>query len=81
MSFFTCPHCGERADVFGHGEGRRIAEAYGVPLLGEIEMNQVIRLGGDSGMPVASLGEESPVAQSIYAMSRAVANRISRPPK
>jgi len=77
MSFFVCPHCGERADVFGHGEGRRIAEAYGVPLLGEIEMNLQIRLGGDSGKPVASLGPDSPLAQSIYAMARAVAARAS----
>ncbi len=77
MSFFNCPHCGERADVFGHGEGRRIAETYGVPLLGEIEMNQPIRLGGDSGKPVASLGPDAPVAKSLYAMARAVAARVA----
>ena len=39
MSYLACPHCQKRVDVFGHGEGRRIAEAYGVPLLGEIEID------------------------------------------
>src|ERR1700723_1839265 len=56
MSFFNCPHCDGRIDVFGHGEGRRIAETYGVPLLGEIEIDPQIRIGGDTGKPVALLG-------------------------
>src|SRR5580693_4992378 len=76
MSFFSCPHCQGRIDVFGHGEGRRIAEAYGVPLLGEIEIDPKIRIGGDTGKPVALLGENAPEAKSIYAMARAVAARL-----
>jgi ATP-binding protein involved in chromosome partitioning len=77
MSYFLCPHCQTRADVFGHGEGRRVAETYGVPLLGEIEMDAGIRIGGDSGKPVAALGEGAPGARSIYAMARAVAARVT----
>jgi ATP-binding protein involved in chromosome partitioning len=77
MSYFVCPHCQTRADVFGHGEGRRVAETYGVPLLGEIEMDAGIRIGGDSGKPVAALGEDAPAARSIYAMARAVAARVA----
>ncbi len=80
MSFFICPHCQERIDVFGHGEGRRIAEAYGVPLLGEIEIDPRIRIGGDTGKPVALLGENAPGAKSIYAMARAVAARLEEKP-
>ena len=49
MSYFNCPHCQGNIDVFGHGEGRRIAETYGVPLLGEIEIDPRIRIGGDTG--------------------------------
>jgi ATP-binding protein involved in chromosome partitioning len=75
MSSFLCPHCGKGVDVFGHGEGRRVADAYGVPLLGEIDPR--IRLGGDTGAPVASLGEDAPGARSIYAMARAVAARVA----
>lgn len=77
MSWLDCPHCHERVDVFGQGEGRRMAEAYGVPLLGEIEIDPRIRMGGDAGHPVASLGENAPGAGSIYAMARAVAARVA----
>jgi ATP-binding protein involved in chromosome partitioning len=77
MSYFACPHCQNRVDVFGHGEGRRIAEEYGVPLLGEIEIDPGIRAGGDTGKPVASLGEKAPQARSLYAMARAVAARVA----
>jgi len=73
MSYFNCPHCNGKIDVFGHGEGRRIADTYGVPLLGEIEIDPRIRIGGDTGKPVAALGEDAPGAKSIYAMARAVA--------
>jgi ATP-binding protein involved in chromosome partitioning len=76
MSYFSCPHCQGRIDVFGHGEGRRIADAYGVPLLGEIEIDPQIRIGGDTGKPVALLGPDAPAAKSIYAMARAVAARL-----
>jgi ATP-binding protein involved in chromosome partitioning len=77
MSYFTCPHCQTRVDVFGHGEGARLAETFGVPLLGEIEMDPRIRIGGDTGKPVAALGEDAPGARSLYAMARAVAARVA----
>jgi ATP-binding protein involved in chromosome partitioning len=77
MSYFACPHCQGRVDVFGHGEGRKLSELYGVPLLGEIEIDPQIRLGGDSGKPVAALGENAPAARSVYAMARAVAGRVA----
>jgi ATP-binding protein involved in chromosome partitioning len=75
MSYLACPHCHERVDVFGQGEGRRVAEQFGVPLLGEIEIDPRIRIGGDTGKPVAALGEGAPGAASMYAMARAVAAR------
>jgi ATP-binding protein involved in chromosome partitioning len=77
MSYFACPHCHKQVDLFGHGEGRRIAEAYSVPLLGEIEIDPGIRAGGDSGKPVAALGEDASLARSLYAMARAVAARVT----
>ncbi len=77
MSSFRCPHCGKAVDVFGHGEGRRVADSYGVPLLGEIEIDPRIRAGGDTGHPIASLGENEPAARSIYDMARKVAARIA----
>jgi ATP-binding protein involved in chromosome partitioning len=77
MSYLTCPHCHQRIDIFGHGEGQRMAEAFGVPFLGEVEIDPQIRIGGDTGKPVAALGEEAPGAKSVYAIARAVAARLS----
>lgn len=76
MSSFTCPHCGKPIDIFGHGEGAKTAIAYGVPLLGEIEIDPRIRLGGDTGNPVAAQGESAPAAQSLYRIARAVVARL-----
>jgi ATP-binding protein involved in chromosome partitioning len=76
MSYFSCPHCNERIDVFGHGEGQTMARMFGVPFLGEIEIDPQIRIGGDTGKPVASFGEDAPGGKSIYAIARAVADRV-----
>lgn len=76
MSYFSCPHCSERIDVFGHGEGERMAKTFGVPFLGEIEIDPQIRIGGDTGKPVAAEGPDSPGAKSVYAVARNVAARV-----
>lgn len=77
MSYFSCPHCNGKIDVFGHGEGVRLAKMFDLPFLGEIEIDPQIRIGGDTGKPVASLGEDAPGAKNIYAMARNVAARLS----
>jgi ATP-binding protein involved in chromosome partitioning len=77
MSYFACPHCSERIDVFGHGEGERMAKSFGVPFLGEIEIDPQIRIGGDTGKPVASFGEDAPGGKSIFAMARNVVARVA----
>jgi len=76
MSTFACPHCGKPVDIFGHGEGSKTAIAYGVPVLGEIEIDPRIRIGGDSGKPVAAAGEAGPAAQSLFKVARAVTARV-----
>jgi ATP-binding protein involved in chromosome partitioning len=76
MSSFACPHCGKPVDIFGHGEGSKTAVAYGVPVLGEIEIDPRIRLGGDTGKPVAAQGESAPAAQSLYKIAKAVVARL-----
>ncbi|MFZ0882913.1 MAG: Mrp/NBP35 family ATP-binding protein [Candidatus Acidiferrales bacterium] len=76
MSYFNCPHCDGRIDVFGHGEGQHMAKTFGVPFLGEIEIDPQIRIGGDTGKPVASLGEDAPGGKSVYAVARNVAARL-----
>jgi ATP-binding protein involved in chromosome partitioning len=76
MSTFACPHCGKPVDIFGHGEGAKTALEYGVPVLGEIEIDPRIRLGGDTGKPVAAQGENAPAAQSLYRVAKAVTVRL-----
>ena len=53
MSYLICPHCSERIDVFSHGGGRRTAEAMGVHFLAELPLDPKVRIGGDSGKPLA----------------------------
>ena len=76
MSTFACPHCGKPVDIFGHGEGAKTAIEYGVPVLGEIEIDPRIRVGGDTGKPVAAQGESAPAAQSLYRVAKAVTSRL-----
>jgi ATP-binding protein involved in chromosome partitioning len=76
MSTFSCPHCAKPIDIFGHGEGAKTAQAYGVPVLGEIEIDPRIRIGGDTGNPVALQGENSIGAKSLYELARAVTARL-----
>ncbi len=52
MSYFLCPHCGGRTDVFSHGGARHDAEKLGVPFLGEIPLDIAIRETSDAGRPV-----------------------------
>jgi ATP-binding protein involved in chromosome partitioning len=52
MSYFLCPECGHRSDIFGHGGARLEAEKLGVPFLGEVPLHMDIRETSDSGNPV-----------------------------
>jgi len=76
MSTFSCPHCARPIDIFGHGEGAKTAQAYGVPVLGEIEIDPRIRIGGDTGQPVALQGENALGAKSLFDVARAVTARL-----
>jgi ATP-binding protein involved in chromosome partitioning len=61
MSYLTCPHCKERIDVFSHGGGRRTAEQMLVHFLAELPLDPRVRIGGDTGKPVAlETGEQEP---------------------
>jgi ATP-binding protein involved in chromosome partitioning len=60
MSYLSCPHCNERIDVFSHGGGRRTAEKMGVHFLAELPLDPQVRIGGDSGNPVALGAEGAP---------------------
>ena len=65
MSFFVCGHCGERTEIFSHGGGERAAEKLGIPFLGRIPIDPVIRAGGDTGNPIVVAKPDSPQAQAF----------------
>jgi ATP-binding protein involved in chromosome partitioning len=64
MSFLELPD-GTRMDIFGEGGGKRLAEASGVPFLGQIPMDPEVRKGGDEGKPIVISNPESPAAKSF----------------
>lgn len=72
MSYFLCPHCGERSEIFGHGGAREEAEKLGVPFLGEVPLHLDIRTTSDSGNPIVVSKPDSPHAQ-VY---KNVAGRV-----
>ena len=77
MSYFVCPHCSARIEIFSHGGGKKTSEDFGVAFLGEIGLSPDIRAGGDQGSPVAARGPESPEARSFYEIAQRVAARVS----
>lgn len=72
MSYFVCPHCGERSELFGAGGGEQEAQRQGLPLLGRIPFDPAIREGGDRGVPVVIGAPDSPTAQEF----RQIAQRL-----
>lgn len=72
MSYFACPHCGERADIFGHGGARRTAEERGVPFLGEIPLHVDIRSTSDEGAPIVLTQPDSVFARAYADIARGV---------
>jgi ATP-binding protein involved in chromosome partitioning len=65
MSYFLCPECGTRSDIFGHGGARHEAERLGVPFLGEVPLHMTIREKSDAGLPVVATEPDGPHA-AIY---------------
>jgi ATP-binding protein involved in chromosome partitioning len=73
MSYFLCPHCGTRSDIFGHGVARHEAERLGVPFLGEVPLHMAIREKSDAGLPVVATepdGEHAKIYRDIAARVR-----------
>src|ERR1035441_3225149 len=76
MSYLTCPHCHERIDVFSTGGGRRAAEQMGVYFLAELALDPAVRIGGDSGNPIALRDSGDPHAAAYFQMARDVVRRV-----
>jgi ATP-binding protein involved in chromosome partitioning len=76
MSYYACPQCGHRDEIFGHGGAREAARRLGFPFLGEIPLDPAIRVHSDGGRPVA-LDDQSPNAQAFRKVAAALAEQVS----
>jgi ATP-binding protein involved in chromosome partitioning len=77
MSYFLCPHCGERSDIFSHGGARREAERLGTDFLGEVPLDMAIRETSDDGRPITVSDPDSPYSQTFRAIAARVWEKVS----
>jgi ATP-binding protein involved in chromosome partitioning len=79
MSYFACPHCGQRSEIFAHGGARKEAERLGVEFLGEIPLDIAIRETSDGGQPIVISRPDSVHAKSYRAIARRLLEKIAAP--
>lgn len=77
MSWLKCPHCHERIDVFSMGGGSKTATQMGIAFLGELPLDPVVRIGGDTGKPVAMRGESDERAAAFFELARRTVDRVA----
>lgn len=77
MSFFCCPACGHRAEIFGHGGARDEATRLGTDFLGEVPLLLDIRNASDAGKPVVAAAPESEAGRAFAAVAERVWARVS----
>jgi len=78
MSYFACPHCGERTDIFSHGGARAEAELLGVDCLGELPLDIVIRETSDGGNPIVVSDPASPHAKAYLEIADKVWAKVEK---
>lgn len=76
MSYFICPHCGERADIFGHNGAKQTAENMGETFLGAIPLEPEIRRTSDAGTPIVAENPDSPHTKAYEEIARKIIRRI-----
>jgi ATP-binding protein involved in chromosome partitioning len=79
MSYFICPHCGTRSDIFGHGGAEHEAERLKVPFLGAVPLDMIIRETSDAGLPVVATQPDGPHAKVYRAIAEKVRDSLAGP--
>ena len=80
MSHFSCPACGARADIFGHGGAKADAARLDVPFLGNIPLLLALREAADAGTPIVASAPDSPAAAAFMTIARILNERLRTPP-
>jgi len=78
MSYFLCPHCGGRSEIFGHGGAAGACRRLGLPFLGEVPLQVELRETSDAGIPLVTKDPDSPAARAIVAAARQAAASLAR---
>ncbi len=78
MSYFVCPSCTARHEIFHHGGAKRAAEKWNHPFLGAVPIDLEIRVGGDTGTPIVVKNPKSPQADAFRAIGRSLAGNVAR---
>ncbi len=81
MAVHTCSNCGRVEHLFGDGGGQRMAEQYGVPLLGSLPLDIGIREQGDVGTPIVAAAPESPAAKAYLAAAERLVEEMGKRPR
>jgi ATP-binding protein involved in chromosome partitioning len=76
MSYFLCPRCGTRSDIFGHGGARHEAQRLGVPFLGEVPLDMAIREKSDAGLPLVATEPDGRLAKIYCDIAAKVADQL-----
>ena len=76
MSYYVCPKCGNREEIFKHGGGRRTAEQLKVPFLGEIPLDPKVALGGDAGRPIVTAAPDSMVTAAYLKIAEEIGRQL-----
>src|SRR5262249_3174911 len=77
MSYFVAPDTGVRYAIFGEGGGKKVADEYGIPLLGQLPLDPETRKGGDEGAPITVRRPDSPQAVAFKEIARRVIERLA----
>ena len=77
MSYYLCPNCGTRAEIFSHGGAREAAAALGVDFLGEVPLDMEIRETSDDGRPIVVSRPDSPHAKVFREIATRVADQLA----
>jgi ATP-binding protein involved in chromosome partitioning len=80
MAGFACPHCQAVTPIFGEGGGQKLAQEFGVPVLGSIPLDPETRVGGDTGAPIVVARPKSAQAEAFRKVMAAVVDRLSSVP-
>ncbi len=77
MSYFICPHCGDKTEIFGHGGAESMADELGIDFLGSIPLQADVRAASDAGIPIVESDPDGPVGKAFAEIAQKIAAKTS----